>query len=346
MAVILMDGFDLYANKADVIAAGWGSEHVSNIDFSTTLGRFGGGCLTSTGGSSGWVTGLDLVGGDTLHIACSCYLNLTGGGASDVLIQGKNVDNENIFRLDINASGDLKAINAAGVQVGSTSLAAFTDDSWHWLEIRVVIGTTDTNGTIEVRVNDVVKINVSSIDTFGLNSGGIGSLTFLGSSGDTRFDDIILMDTTGTGMNGFLTDSKITTLIPNGDGVTVNWAASAGLDYQCVDDGIGGSNDDTDYISSSTVAQITELTMSNLPDNPSTIHGVQMRHRSRKTDAGARTYRSFLKSGGSTGNGTTMGVTIGYAWRFGGVVTRNPNGTILWSKAAINALICGVEVVS
>ena len=346
MAVLFMDSFDLYSSKAQVIAAGWGSEHPTNIDFSTSSGRFGGGCLTYSGGTTGWVAPVLVAAGSTITIAAALFVNLTGGSAADVVILGQSSFSDNAFRLDVNASGDLSAYNRSGVQVGSTAVAALTDDSWHWFEMQVVIGTTISNGSIEVKINGTSVITATSIDTRGSNVPNVAHISFRGSSGDTRWDDIIIMDGTGVGMNGFIGDSKIDVLIPNSDSSPSDWTASAGSDFQCVDDGIGGSNDDTDYISSSTVGQVSEFQMSNFADNPTAVYCVQARARARKEDAGERTFRLYIESGATVDNGVEMGGTIGYSWRRNGVWNRNPNGSVVWNKNTVNALKVGAEIVS
>lgn len=345
MAVLFMDGFDIYSNAADAIVGGWTNEN-ANQTFSTTNGRFGGGCLQNGVTTTGWHAPAVVAVGDTVIISFAYWVNHTGGGASDTIIRGNDRNGAQLFRLEHNTSGDLKAYNQPNTQVGSTASGALASSSaWYWIEMKVLLGSGAANGSIEVKVNGSTVIGpVTSIDTN--NGNALSYISFLGSGGDSRFDDVIIMDTSGTGMNDFLGDTKIDSLVPNGDGTTVDWTASAGSDYQCVDDALASSNGDTDYISSSTASQKTQLQMGNFADNPTAVHGLQIRTRSRKTDVGARTYRANVKSGGSTSNGTTLGATTDYAWRRNGVWTRNPNGSIAWTKSSINAVQVEVEIVA
>lgn len=349
MAVISADGFDIFNDIAGVRAGGWISESTSTAQtFSTSQGRYGGGCLKSNTANTGWYRGgFDLAPGSTIIISFHYYPEAQGStGATDKLLSGFVRDASlRLFYLENNSSGDLKAFNANGVQVGSTASAALSNTTWHWIEVKVVLGTNDTTGSIEVRVNDVVKITASGIDTY--SSGTLAFIQWLGSAGGYRLDDVIIMDGTGSYMNDFLGETKIETLGPNGDGATVDWTASAGADYTCVDDAVGGvSNNDTDYVSSSTAGQKSEFQMSNLSNTPTSIHAVQIRTKAKKTDAGARTYRSYIKSSASTENGTTYGLTYDYCWRRNGVHYRDPNGGGAWSGAAVNALNVGLEIVA
>lgn len=345
MSVLFMDGFDIYTNAADAIVGGWMSENANQL-FSTTDGRFGGGCLKNGVTTSGWHAPATVVPGGTVIVAFAYWVNHTGGGASDSIITGRDRNGAQLFRLEHNTSGDLKAYNQPNTKVGSTASAALAATStWYWIEMKVVLGTGAANGSIEVQVNGTTVIgSVGSIDTN--NGNDLASIMFSGSSGDSRFDDVIIMDGNGTGMNAFLGDTKIDSFVPNGDGATVDWTASAGSDYQCVDDALANSNGDTDYVASSTSGHKTQLAMSNFADNPTAVHGLQIRTRSKKTDSGARTYRANIVSAGSTGNGTTLGLTADYAWRRNGVFTRNPSGSALWTKSSINAAQVELEVVS
>lgn len=346
MALLIADGFDIYADISDVRMSSWISESTTTAQtFSTSQGRYGGGCLKSNTAITGWyMGGFDLAPGQTIIIGFHYYMEArASNGATDKLLRGWVRDGSTaLFYLENNSSGDLKAFNQAGVQVGSTASGALSDATWHWIEIKVVLGTNNTTGSITVKVDDITKITATSIDTY--SSGTLAFIQWLGSGGGWRMDDVIIMDGTGSYMNDFLGETKIETIIPNADGSTVAWTASAGADYTCVDDALGVANDDTDYIESSTSSQKSEFGLSNLSNNPTAIHGVQVRARAKKTDAGARSFRTYIDSNGSVENGTTMGLTTNYAWRRNGVHYRNPDGTVAWDRASVNALVAGVEV--
>lgn len=344
MTVLLADSFDLYADLADVTKSGWTWES-ANQTFSTTNGRFGGGCLQNAVSNAGWRAPAIVAVGGTVIIAFAYYVsNRASGTATDTVLTGYDRAGSQLFRLEMNTSGDLKAYNQPNSQVGSTASAVISDNAWHWIEVKVVLGTGAADGSIEVKLGGSTIIGpVTSIDTN--NGNDLSFVYFAGSNGDSRFDDVIIMDGNGTGMNDFIGDSKIDVMIPNSDGSTTDWTASAGSDYQCVDDTPNAANDDTDYVYA-TSPNTTELQLSNFSDNPTTIHAVQVRTRSRKTDAGARTYRANILSGGSQGDGITMGLTTNYAWRRNGVFSRNPNGSVVWTKAAVNALQVELELLT
>lgn len=348
MALQYMDGFDLYASKADVCRGGWRADAASQT-FSTTGGRFGGGCLRNANATLGWAHPWIIPQGSVGYACFAYYVDNLAAVTGDVSICQARTRLGNILgSLRHDSTGVCQYYNNAGVQVGPDSAVVISNASWHWIEFKITPGTDATSGTIEARVNGVVVITEQTgIDTFqSASAAGIDHIFLIGAEEGASFDDIHLMDATGTTMNGYLGDTRITTLTPNSDGSTTNWTASAGADYQCVDDTPNAANDDTDYISSSTAAQVTQLQMSNFSDNPTSVNCVQVRARSKKTNAGDRTHRLNIISNAVKGNGNTLGLTHDYAWRRNGIFPRNPDGTIPWTKAAVDALQVEVELIA
>jgi hypothetical protein len=349
MALLFADGFDLYADIAQVRGAGWiDTSNAAAQTFSTNGGRYGGGCLVNSTASTGWyVTPQIFVPGDTFYVAFHFYLtNRAATTAGNVLFQPLQEDASAHFgRLEINSSGDILAYSAANVLL-QTAAAALSDATWHFIEIKWVLGTDNVTGEIVVRVNESTVINQTAIDTFDASSDFCMALRMMGSAGGCKIDDFVCFDDSGSEFNAFTGSFKIDTLIPNGDGNHTAWTASAGNDYQCVDDAIGVANDDTDYISSATATQKTSLEMTNLSDTPVAVYAVQHRHRSKKADVGDRTIRGFLRTASTDYAGTTQGLSTDYVWHRGGIWSVNPNTSVAWSVSQISALEAGVEIVS
>lgn len=347
MALQYMDGFDLYADKDDACKGGWRADAASQT-FSTTEGRFGGGCLKNANATLGWAHPWVIPQG-SVGYACFAYYveNLAAVTGFVSICQARTRLGNILGSLRHDSTGVCRYYNNAGAQVGSDSGVVISDASWHWVELKFTPGTDATSGTIEARVNgNVVITEQTGIDTFqSTSAAGVDHIFLIGAEEGARFDDILLMDATGTEMNGYLGDTRITTLTPNSDGSTTNWTASAGADYQCVDDTPSGANDDTDYVAASAAA-VTQLQMSNFGDNPTTVNCVQVRTRSKKTNAGDRTYRANIISNGNTEAGTTMGFGHSYSWRRNGIFPLNPDGDVTWSKAAVDALQVELELIA
>lgn len=344
MAILFMDGFDCYASTAQAYDAGWYPE--SDCTISTTGGRFGGGALAIAATLSQWIRSFPNVAyGSVVYVAFS-YIH--HGFATTNLMRLRSEQAASIMLLSHDAAGTITFTPNSGSSTteAGTSLVV---GSWNRIEVKVTLGTTASNGACEVRVNGTTVINVTGVDT---NTTGIGaSVLELGAGGaastNTAYiDDVIIFDTTGSGVTDFLGDVKITTQSPNADAATVDWTASAGSDYQCVDETPNAANDDTDYISSSTAAQESRFAMSNLAASPASVHAVQVRYRAKKTDAGNRTIRSLINSNSNEDLGTERGLSTAYRWYHGDVFELDPDGSVAWDEASINALEVGVEVVT
>lgn len=346
MVLILADGFDLYADRDDIGKAGWYSIE-SNVSFSTTNGRFGGGCLAINSANS-WRCSVGIPIGSTV-IACFAYYfnNLSGAGTTFRAVVGGNTQNTSrLFSIDTNNAGTMRVFGNPGPAIGSDVSNAFSDQTWHWVEVKVTLGTTNSNGAIEVKIDGTVRYSATGIDTFNSSSDILDALFFTGrAGGGVRLDDLIVMDSSGSSMNDYLGDTRIDTLIPNSNGAATDWTASSGSQYQCVDDVLSGSNDNTDYVYTDDAGEL-DLQMSNIVGNPATIHAVQTRVRATKTDVGTRLFRTNLLSGSSIGNGPTTGIGIGYGWMRNGIFQNDPDGDIPWTKAAVDALQVQLETLS
>lgn len=344
MALLFMDGFDCYANTAQAADGGWSPE--SGCTINTSGGRFGGGALQFTMTFTQWTKTFPVVLYGAVVYFGFAYKHT--GVATAQLVRLISDTTAALIILSHNASGNITLQPSAGANTSEAG-NSLTPGSWHWIEVKVTLGTTSSNGAVEVKVNGSTVINATSQDTNSTGSGA--SVIELGAGGasnpnEAYIDDVVIYDATGSTVNDFLGDTKITTHSPTADAATVDWTASAGSDFQCVDETPNAANDDTDYISSSTAGQESRFAMGNLADTPSAIHGVQVRYRAKKTDAGDRTVRSLINSSASESVGNTRGLPTLYRWFYGDFFPLDPNGSIAWTDTTINALEVGVEVVT
>lgn len=345
MTLLFADGFDIYADRADVGQTGWFTNNAS-LDLSTTGGRFGGGCLTATVAND-WRCPAVVPIGSTVIICFAYYFNNLPNSTSTfrALVGGSTQGDGRLFSVESNNTGAMRCFGQSG-KVGSDVSDVFVDQTWQWIEVKVVLGTTASNGSLEVRVDGMTKFSETGIDTFNNSNSILNSLYFTGrAGGGVRIDDVIIMDGNGSTMNDYIGNARIDTLIPNSNGTEDDWVASAGSQYQCLDDVIGGSNDNTDYVYLDSPG-LLDLQMSNIVGNPATIYAVQTRTRVSKSDVGVRTFRTNLLSSASTANGLTKGFPIGYSWLRNGIFEKDPNGDVAWTKAAVDALQVQLEMLS
>lgn len=226
-------------------------------------------------------------------------------------------------------------------QLISTSVATAAARGWHYVELQVVQGTA--NGTVKVRANGVLAIDLWSQDT--VQNGGQLLTAFVGAVPGQAcpvtvdVDDLYLADTLGTINNTFLGDVRVDALKAQANGALNQWtvegAASA---WQAVSDG-----DETTALRAATAGLRQTFDVEALPAMTTpAIHGVQVTLLARKTDAGNGRVRGLVASGASTAVGPNIVLQEQLAWHTA-LFERNPNGNVQWTEGAFNAAEFGVE---
>jgi hypothetical protein len=346
MALLLMEGLDIYADFDDITKTGWVRDN-SAVILQTSTGRYGGGAVRFNSNLYGITRNIPVILYGNEAIICFAYY-WGGSASSSAMVRFYSTTDLNLCDVGHDGTGQV----VAAPQSGSSGASGTTDiptATWCWVEIKVLFGTTASDGAINVKVDGTTVLSMSSVDT---NYTGLGvnrvEITGGGHSVDfTYVDDIVIMNDTGSYMNDFIGDSLIETLTPNGDGTTVDWTASAGADYTCVDETPSAANDDTDYVYSATAGQEDRFTMTNLGSTPVTIHCVYPRARAKKTTAGLRTMRMLINSGGTETTGETLGLADGaYVWYPGEPYYVDPNTAAAWTESGVNAMQVGMEVVA
>ncbi|HET6380182.1 MAG TPA: hypothetical protein VFH63_03995 [candidate division Zixibacteria bacterium] len=225
----------------------------------------------------------------------------------------------------------------------ATGTTLIGDAEWHYVEIKAIIH--DTTGSIEVRLDGSTEITFNG-DTRNGGSGVINRLVVMReaagfSSGDEiRQHDIYVCDSSGSVANNFLGPVRVGALFPSGSGNSTQWTPSAGSNYQTIDE--AAPNGDTDYNESTTPGNIDTVAMGNLPVSAAAIYGIQHLTYARKTDAGARTLRQVIRSGGTNFEGPDLTVLDTYKY-FLKTYTLDPATNAAWTESGINALEAGYK---
>lgn len=341
MAVIFMDGLDHYADNAGVLEAAKWSTLGTSVDYGASVGRFGGGGIKITVDDQ--AASLTFPSVDEVYFGASVFISSGVHSATDDFLRFNEGGTLHI-ELQYVASGVLNILR--GTSLVSNGTLPVPQNTWFRLEVRVKID--NSAGEVEVRANGTV-ISTFSGDTQNAGTGIMDSISLLShDTVDTTWDDIVVMDTTGSKNNGFLGDLKIETLYPDGDSAQIDFtptgAGSTNADR--VDEGDAGHDGDTTYVESSTVGHVDrysygDLTTGGILD----IYAVQTNSVVKKDDAGARTYRNVLKTGTTTSNGTTLSPTTDYQL-FSDVVELDPDTAADWTESGVNGIEAGQEVVT
>jgi hypothetical protein len=346
MALLFMDSFDLYDAIADAQEAGWTTTSSSYTDVTNSTGRFSGGAVRVQYSAS---LNRPINTGDATIVIQSAFKleSLADATNENFLICTNNSDADQCFRLVATEAGELKLYNSANSLIATSSAGIIKEGIWQYLEVKSLIADS---GTVTVKVDEVQVLNEGTIDT-SISATDVTLVKFCSGSDDATFgtywDDIVIMDGTGSQMNDFIGDCKISVLLPNADSTPEQWSTSTGSDsYALIDDTVPGDHDgDSTYIEHATATEKTQVTLGNMSETPTAIYAVGTAMSVKKTDSGSKTMRAYLDSNSTVSNGATQSPTTDYQtlrdyWEV------DPDTTSAWSKSGVDALEVGVEVVS
>lgn len=245
------------------------------------------------------------------------------------------------MRLTTLAAGSMQ-VQKGSATIETTATSPISLATWHWIEFKVYFH--NTAGTYELKVDGNVVASGTNLDTLYAGSDCDGA-RFYGQDQDNAFDDIYLLDITGSINNDFLGDCKVETLYPSAEGVTnIDWTPSTGTDNSAlVDDPVN----DADDVSSSTVNDEDLYVFDDLGAGSDTVFGVQVVARGEKDDTGPRSIalRTVDDPSGTPGNqtGSDKGLVNGtlsyYAEMF-----ETYDGSNLWTASKVDAAEFGIKL--
>lgn len=337
MALLFMDSFD--DGLIDGGYKGYGGVPPSGGDISTTYGRNGKGVrigdqtndylYRATGSTD-----------DTLILGFAGYVEtLTNGDVMLRFEDGATVQVQFRFYTD----GSISAFRG-GTLLGNSGAGKFLEDTWQYYEFKVKFA--NTGGTVDVRVNGVSVLSLSSQDTQDTANAYATNWRLAGASGyleNLYVDDLYLADSTGTVNTDFLGDVKVETLLPNGNG---NSSGMTGSDsnqtdnYLLVDDNPVVT---TDYVESATEGHKDTYAMGNLASTNVSVYGMQVSLVTQKDDTGSKYLRPVVRSGSTDYAGTS--VALNTSWEgMHEIWEQDPNTSADWTPTNVNAVEVGPEV--
>jgi hypothetical protein len=238
------------------------------------------------------------------------------------------------FRVWVDSDLSLVIYDRNSIFKGRTAPNSIIRNSWTWIECRAIKNSAGAStGIGEIRINGISKLIVNNMDlpnsftAVGLESYGGGY------SGTVYFDDWIIWDNTGADNNTFMSDRRLFYSAPSANGATQNFIASAGSAFNCVN---VIPPVDTTYIEGQNPGDISDFQKAAIGINSTNIAAVVIWGRMFKTDAGVASGRLGINSVGNISNSAEIFPgTSGACYQF--VIERNPNGNIIWTKAAADA---------
>lgn len=256
--------------------------------------------------------------------------------------------------LGINSTGTLDLRRGLNTAVtGGASTNTISTGTWYYVETAVKPTTSVAASSCYVNVGGVNWLTVTAGQSLQAASGpGASAFTITTpiGTGTMDIDDLYVCDDQA-GATGPFGNCMVQVLYPDTDSFVgySDWTASTGTWYTCLDEAI--ANDDADYVYCATtgapatpdIVQMVE--MSQLTYSPAAITGIQWNMYARKSDAGYRFLRRFVRShsGGATSTGTTD-YSVGIDYRtFSEAFDGDPcNGGAAWTRTLVENFEAGM----
>ena len=332
MALRFMDGCDWAGSRSD-IGMKWDAIVYPNV--------LNGGRTNPSGKSyqtDGWPAVKKILDAQATWIAGrGFYANTTGTPTSGGRMIIEFLDS-GTRQLGLEVSnGALRVLR--GSTVLATSSYTLQGQQWYYIELKATIH--GSAGSYEVRVNRQTVLSATGVNTQNTANASANEVGF-GGDGTSWGDDFYICDATGTRNNDFLGDVEVVTLMPAGAGNYAQWTPLSGANWENVDE--IPQDGDTSYNYSATAGQKDTFGAQTYSATGTPL-GLQVNLIHRKDDAGSRTIRTLLRSGGADYSGTSESVLDSYSHAFD-VWETDPADSADWTDTKINAAEYGYEMVS
>jgi hypothetical protein len=339
MAILFADGFDHY--QIGILAAKGYSVISTTGTPAMVAGRLGQQALRMTQNTTArTVYSHGLAAAAATCVIGSAYRTDSITVTKDVLTL--SVAGANTLRLGINTSGLLIVRNSAGT-VLATGTTILSTSTWHYVEMRGFVN--GASGEVQVWLNGAVEIATTTVS--------IGSTNFdtfiLGPNVNTSinncdYDDLYVLDTSGSANTAALGDVRVESLYPTADGVNTQWTPNSGSPhFSRVNEAATTFPDgDTSYVSDSTSGHVDEYDFGAVAVAAGTPFAVLTNIYARKDDAGTRQIADVIRQSGVDNAGASKGVPVSYTY-VQTVHDKDPAGAA-WTLSTIPGGGSGVQV--
>jgi len=336
MAILVMEGFE--AGSMDVC------DSYNNATVSNTQARTGTYALRIDSYTGNEYAIFDL-GANKTEIYMGIGVYMTGGAYDYALFQ--LIDSGGTSQLSFIADPSTQVLkiyrgDGNGTQIASGGIISL--NQWKYIEAHIVIH--DTSGVCTVKIDGVQEINFSG-DTCNGGAADIRTMRIGRNSGSAvgcayaYYDDLVINDTSGSYNTGWPGRGGIELLSPNGAGNSTDLTASAGSNYECVDE--QPPDDDTTYVYGSTQDDHDGYTLTNTTQT-GTVKAIKWFARAKTTAAGSDAIKRHLRINGTDYNGASdLNLTTDYAY-YKEILEENPDDSAAFETADLDAMEAGVVV--
>jgi len=345
MALLWIEGFESFGVTNGNAPVGLKQKYDNATDDSSIgsvqAGRTSGHSLRMIGG--GTILGKTIsTGTSTLIVGFGFYIDAFSSNANGQIFQFWDGASEQ-GALELQTSGLWKYYrrNNSTTALGTSSGIAITTATWFYVELKVTFHSSA--GTVDIWVNGTSVLSLTGQNTS--NSGNAQATTVvwegsLGGSDHTTFDDIYVLDTTGSLNNAVLGAQVVKMIVPASDAGTNAYTPDSGTNHW--DRLTENPQDTTTYLSDDTTGHRELFGMGSLAIG--SVLGLQVNLVAAVTD---NTVYSIKHSSHTSGGTDTdqAAVTTGDAnyQTVSNVMQTNPQTSAQWAVSEVNAAQFGFK---
>lgn len=335
------DGFDLYANPADMVPGYW---DVQTTTSGVTLpaGRFSGSRALSIFVFNSNVVQKSSGANDAVHhINVAFMTTSTIGGTTNILYFQLMDAGNNQCAISFRSDG---AILFYGGAPGGTLLATYTGaftsaNAWWSYEFEVVINNTTGSFTVRTNGSPTNSFQATSLNTRVGSTNNYANRIVIGSSNNACTDviDDFLWRSDPTSVP-WVGDIRCYTRMPASDVQKQFTPLSGTTNYTQVAE--AQEDAASSYVYSSTVSQSDLYGIAALSGTPASTIAVTTRGFVQKSDAGTRGAAVQLKSGATTVQSTSTLLLTSWGWLYRTDLTDPATGSA-WTTTGVNNVTIG-----
>lgn len=232
---------------------------------------------------------------------------------------------------------DCDATSGVGTLVGATAGPVMVAQSWRHIESKVLWSTTV--GTVEVRIEGVVVLNLTGVNTGAANYSQVAigtSFSLAGVSTTLSIKDVTFWNGSGSENNTFFGPCGVYDLPPDAD-VSSGWSRTSGsTDFGLVDE---APPNDAGYIYAGTPPPAPSImNPSNLPADIVGVRGVISVARAEKSDGGdGKMQVSMSPNGTDWDDGADNAISTAFQYYYD-VSEVSPDTLDPWTPTEVNGM--------
>lgn len=317
MALRLIEGFD----DDLMFMKGW---QPSTYSANYAAGRFGGSARAYRGYPAG---------NETYRFVQPLTGTVIVGFALSSVDRGAILFNFDSLGFGVDTAGCAQLYSGSTLKATSPSSYWVTSATWRYVELKYELAT----GNTEVRIDGVFAVSGTIATATSLSTMYLAPKRSL-----ATFDDMYVLDNSGTTNNDFLGDVRVQTSYPIADGSHTDMVPSTGTDHFAVVDEV--VPDTTSYVSSSTAGAKDSYKIQPLPSNTAQVFGLNVSAYASKDATGAAGIVNTASVNGTDYTGSNVG-SLSTTWTTTSELWEvNPATGQLWSPNDISSSEFGVEI--